>query len=88
MQPIFHFTPGCRGYRLEIPPVALTCHPDGVVAEQRVAVGEPTRVDARVLVRHVDDAQHPLAHPRPVAGHQRGAVFEPDDGLRVAFQVT
>ena len=65
----------------------LTCHPDGVVAEQRVAVGEPARVDARVLVRHVDDAQHPLAEPRPVAGHQSGAVFEPDHGLRGVVQL-
>lgn len=75
---------------LKCPPslVALTCHPDGVVAEQRVAVGEPARVDARVLVRHVDDAQHPLAQPRPVARHQPSAVFEPDDGLWVVFQVT
>ena len=68
--------------------VSLTCHPDGVVAEQRVAVGEPARVDARVLVRHVDDAQHPLAEPRPVARHQPGTVFEPDDRLRVVLQVT
>lgn len=69
-------------------PHALTCHLDGVVAEQRVAVGEPARVDARVLVRHVDDAQHPLPELRPVAGHQSGAIFEPDTWLCGVFKFT
>lgn len=65
----------------------ITCHPDGVVAKQQVGARQPARVDARVLVGHVDDAQDPLSHPRAVAGRQQGAIFEPADGLRVVFQV-
>lgn len=56
-------------------PHALTCHPDGVVAEQRVAPGEVARVDPGVVIRHIDNAEYPLAQPYPVARHKSSAVF-------------
>lgn len=69
-------------------PKTLTCHLDGVVAQQRVGTGEPTRVNSRVLVRHVDDAQHPVADPRSVGRQQPSIVFKPGDGLRGVFYFT
>lgn len=66
----------------------LTCDSDGEVAEQQVVPGEPTRVNAGIFIRHVDDAQDPLGHVRPVVWHDSCAVFEPEDRLWGAIQVT
>jgi len=76
----FDLDPTSEVERLEVQN-APTCHPEGVVAEQRVAQGESARVNSGVLVRHINDAQHPLAQPRSVVRHKSSTVLEPDDGL-------
>ena len=59
--------------------LALTCYFYTEVSEQLVAV--PAGVDPGILVRHVDDAQHPLPYPRAVARRQSRAILEPYDWL-------